>query len=76
MFSLSGCTNSVEENLENYYYVMAIGLDTGTDTKINLSVQIASNSIRTEKQVKVQVNLIHQIFTLFHVIVLTLELAF
>ena len=45
-FSLSGCTNNVEENLENYYYVMAIGLDTGTDTKINLSVQIASNSTR------------------------------
>ena len=44
--SLSGCTNSVEENLENYYYVMALGLDTGTDTKINLSVQIASNSTR------------------------------
>ena len=46
IFFLSGCTNSVEENLENYYYVMAIGLDSGTDTKIKLSVQIASNSKR------------------------------
>ncbi len=43
IFLLTGCTNS-EENLENYYYVMAIGIDKGEDTKINLSVQIASNS--------------------------------
>ena len=39
-FVLSGCSNSAKENLENYYYVMAIGLDTGNDSKINLSVQI------------------------------------
>ena len=43
-FSLSGCSNNTEENLENYYYVMAIGLDTASDTKINLNVQIATNS--------------------------------
>ena len=43
IFLLTGCANS-EENLENYYYVMAIGIDKGENTKINLSVQIASNS--------------------------------
>ena len=42
-FLLSGCTNP-KENLENYYYVMAIGIDSTTEGNINLSVQIASNS--------------------------------
>jgi len=40
---LSGCTNP-KENLENYYYVMAIGIDTAQETPIHLSVQIATNS--------------------------------
>lgn len=48
-FVLSGCSNSAKENLENYYYVMAIGLDTGNDSKINLSVQIATNSSGSRK---------------------------
>ena len=43
ILSLTGCSN-IDENLENYYYVMAIGLDTDSETKINLSVQIATNS--------------------------------
>ena len=43
VFLLTGCTNT-EENLENYYYVMALGIDKGEDTKINLSAQIAANS--------------------------------
>lgn len=43
IFLLTGYVSS-EENLENYYYVMAIGVDKGTDTKINLNIQIASNS--------------------------------
>ena len=43
IFLLTGCSNS-EENLENYYYVMAIGIDESKDTNINLSVQIASNT--------------------------------
>ena len=42
IFFLSGCTNSVEENLENYYYVMAIGLDSGTDTKTILLIRSIS----------------------------------
>lgn len=75
-FSLTGCSN-VEENLENYYYVMAIGIDKGTDTKIKLSVQIATNSSgRTVEVKKVQNNLIHLISILFLVTVLTLELVF
>ena len=43
IFLLTGCSNS-EENLENYYYVMALGIDKSEDAKINLNVQIASNS--------------------------------
>ena len=43
VFTLTGCTNS-DENLENYYYVMAIGIDSSETTEINLSIQIASNS--------------------------------
>ncbi|MBR1539838.1 MAG: hypothetical protein IJ629_01430 [Clostridia bacterium] len=45
-FILTGCTNA-DENLENYYYVMAIGIDTSEQAEINLSVQIASNSEQT-----------------------------
>ena len=43
IFLLTGCSNA-EENLENYYYVMAIGIDKSEEAKINLSVQIAINS--------------------------------
>lgn len=43
IFVLSGCEQS-NENLENYYYVMAIGIDSSKDANINLSIQIASNS--------------------------------
>ena len=45
ILSLTGCTNSnATENLENFYYVMAIGIDTSPEEKISLSVQVASNS--------------------------------
>ena len=47
IFLLTGCANS-EENLENYYYVMAIGIDNGKDTKLNFSVQIATTSSSSE----------------------------
>ena len=43
LFILTGCSNS-NENLENYYYVMAIGLDSSSTSEINLSIQVASNS--------------------------------
>lgn len=43
LFVLSGCS-SPKDNLENYYYTMAIGIDKGSSTSINLSIQIASNS--------------------------------
>ena len=43
IFLLTGCSAS-EDNLENFSYVMAIGIDKSEDTKINLSIQVASNS--------------------------------
>jgi len=43
IFSFSGCSNS-KENLENYYYVMAIGIDNSKEANINLSIQIATNN--------------------------------
>lgn len=43
LLSLSGCKNS-EENLENFYYIMAIGIDSSKEENINLSIQIATNS--------------------------------
>lgn len=43
IFLLTGCANS-DENLENYYYVMAIGIDSSKEANISLSIQIASNS--------------------------------
>ena len=38
-FNLSGCYDA--NSVETFYYVIAIGLDYGTNTKYNLSVQIA-----------------------------------
>ena len=48
-FLLSGCANP-KENLENYYYVMALGIDSSEEETINLSVQIASNSSESSEK--------------------------
>ena len=44
LFCLTGCSNS-DENLENHYYAMAIGIDSlESESGIKLSVQIATSS--------------------------------
>lgn len=44
LFMLSGCTVT-NNTVENYYYVVAIGIDKGTnENEISLSVQVASSS--------------------------------
>ena len=49
LFILSGCSNS-KENLENYYYVMAIGIDSSQQEKIDFSIQIATSSNQSDSQ--------------------------
>ncbi len=44
LFTLSGCTNNATKNIENFYYVVSIGIDKGTEQEIKLSVQIATSS--------------------------------
>jgi spore germination protein KC len=41
LFFLTGCSEA-SENVENFYYVVALGIDSLDDSNINLSVQIAS----------------------------------
>lgn len=42
---LSGCQNSSSsDNLENFYYVMAIGIDSSDEDKLQVSIQVAANS--------------------------------
>lgn len=42
LFVLTGCESN--KNIENYYYVVAIGLDTASNNQLTLTVQIATSS--------------------------------
>ena len=41
LFSLTGCYDA--NSIEASYYIVAIGIDSGTDNLYNLSIQIAKN---------------------------------
>ncbi len=45
LFSLSGCSSNsnVTTNIENFYYVVAVGIDKGEEAELKLSVQIATS---------------------------------
>lgn len=53
LLALTGCTiSNTNENLENFYYVMAIGIDKSSneDDTIDLSIQIATNDSSSDSQ--------------------------